>query len=68
MWAFLSRRFGRWLMIAVLLPVARAAVHRAAGTAVSRRPYGRTSRALAGADRALSRTSRRTRRRAGGRR
>ena len=59
MWAFLSGRFRRWLMLAVLLPVARAVVHRAADTAVTRRPGTRTSRALAGADRALSRRSRR---------
>jgi len=59
MWAFFSRRLRMWLLVAVALPLVRAAVHRVAVAAERRDPATRTARALHKADSTTTALSRR---------
>ncbi len=59
MWAFFSRRLRMWLLLAIVLPMARAGVHRLALAAERRDPSTRTARALVQADSAVTAVSRR---------
>jgi ABC-type branched-subunit amino acid transport system permease subunit len=63
MWAFFSRRLRLWLLVAIVLPVARAVVHRLAVAAERRDPLGRAAKALRQADSAVTAVSRRASRR-----
>jgi hypothetical protein len=58
MWALLSRRLRRWLLIAVALPVARLLVHELAVIARRRNPHATITQVLATADSAVSTGSR----------
>ena len=64
MWAFFSRRLRMWLLLAIVLPLTRALVHRLALAAGRRDPATRTARALGKADHAVTAVSRRTTRKA----
>jgi hypothetical protein len=58
MWVFLSRRLRMWVAAAILLPVLRAVLHRAAQRQARRRPDALTARGLRRADQALARRAR----------
>lgn len=60
MWAFFSKRLRLWLLMAVALPLTRAAVHRLAMAADRRDPSARTAKVLHKADSAVTAVSRRT--------
>jgi hypothetical protein len=66
MWGFLSSRLRTWLLLAIVLPLARLLVHRLAVAADRRDESARTARLLNQADSAVAtvsgRVSRRTRR------
>lgn len=68
MWVFLLGRLRTWVLLAIALPLARLVVHRLALAADRRNPSSRTARALHQADSAVTAVSRRTSRRAAGRR
>ncbi|MEP6852442.1 MAG: hypothetical protein ABJA87_07290 [bacterium] len=59
MWMFLSRRARRWALLSVAVPVARLALHQAAGIARRRAPGARSTRLLGQANSALSGVGRR---------
>jgi hypothetical protein len=59
MWAFFSRRLRMWLLLAIVLPLARTVVHRLALAAERHDPSTRTARALFHADSAVTAVSRR---------
>jgi hypothetical protein len=63
MWAFFSRRLRMWLLLAIVLPLARTVVHRLALAAERRDPSTRTTRVLLQADSAVTAVSRRATRR-----
>jgi hypothetical protein len=63
MWVFLTRRLRLWVLLTVVLPLARALVHRLALAAEHRNPSARTARALRRADSAVTKVSRRASRR-----
>ena len=54
MWLLLTGRLRRWLLLVLLLPLARMLVHRLAVAAEQRRPQTRTARALRQADSAMT--------------
>lgn len=54
MWAFLSARLRTWLLLAVVLPVARLLVHRIAVAAERDDPSARTAKLLRRADSAVT--------------
>jgi hypothetical protein len=60
MWAFFSRRLRMWLLLAIVLPLGRALVHRLAVAADQRDPSTRTAKALHQADSAVTAVSQRT--------
>jgi hypothetical protein len=59
MWAFFSRRLRVWLLLAIVLPLIRALVHRLALAAKRRDPSARTAKALHQADSTVTAVSRR---------
>ena len=61
MWALLSTRLRTWLAFVVLVPIVRGLVHRFAKRAADRNPQGTSAAALAKADNALTKVSRRRR-------
>ena len=63
MWVFLSRRLRTWLVLAVVVPLVRAIVRRAAEAAAQRNPRGAASTWLGRVDSTLSSVSRRRARR-----
>ncbi len=63
MWAFFSRRLRMWLLLAIVLPLTRAVVHRLALAAEHHDPSTRTAKALIQADSAVTAASRRATRR-----
>ena len=60
MWAFFSRRLRMWLLLAIVLPLGRALVHRLALAAERRDPSTRTARALHQADSTVTAVSQRS--------
>jgi hypothetical protein len=62
MWALLSRRLRRWLLIALALPLARLLVHELAVMARRRDPNAIVTQVLAAADWSMSKRSRLIRR------
>ena len=71
MWAFFSRRIRMWLLLALVVPLVRALVHRLALAAGRRDPSTRTAKTLHRADSAVTavsqRATRKTERRKAGR-
>ena len=63
MWVFLSRRLRTWLVLAIVVPLVRAVVRRAAAAAAQRNPSGAATTWLGRADSTLSSFSRRRARR-----
>jgi hypothetical protein len=64
MWAFFSRRFRLWLMLAVGVPLVRRLLGGAGNAIEARRGESAVSRGLKSSDRYLSRFERKSRRRA----
>jgi hypothetical protein len=54
MWMFLSRRLRTWVVLAVVLPVVRTVVHKAAIREQTRSPDAKPARLLARTDSALT--------------
>jgi hypothetical protein len=59
MWAFFSRRLRMWVLLAIVLPLSRALVHRLALASERRDPSTRTAKTLRKADSAVASVSRR---------
>jgi hypothetical protein len=59
MWVFFTRRLRMWLLLAVVLPLARTLVHRLALAAEHHDPSTRTAKTLLQADSAVSAIARR---------
>ena len=64
MWVFFTRRLRMWLLLAIVLPLTRALVHRMALAAERRDPSTRTAKALHQADSTVTAVSRRAPRKA----
>jgi hypothetical protein len=64
MWVFFTRRLRMWLLLAIVLPLTRALVHRMALAAERGDPSTRTAKALHQADSTVTAVSRRPARKA----
>ena len=61
MWVFLTRRLRRWVLVAIVLRLARFLVHRLAIAANRRDPHATTSQMLQSADSTITTVSQRAR-------